>query len=361
MSFQSLQRSNEQKRDNLSFNKNFSNNKNNYKFNNDSNKTFNSKNTHFNFSDIPIKPNEPTDMSIKQITKKEIAIPVLIDVQEAHYTNDIKSIVALLGDGRKLDHQQINYMKKRQKFNFENIRIHDDLGSKETANIMQSEAFTIGNHIVLGEKYRSSSDDWILFHEIAHTIQQTEAIGNSSNTNPEKEANDFADFMFYDNNLISPEINHTQKGLARKVIWKFTQNLPKNLLLVLDVDDGDFVGGCVKQIAPHIGAKLIKKGVPRNESNQLFNIHLGVITNDRGQYCIFFYESVTKICEMKCFPTLEELLEALKTILVWLVELITKVLIVLGIAALIVVAVFLAAEIAAAIVAAIPVLILALG
>lgn len=110
------------------------------------------------------------------------------------------------------------------------------------------------------------------------------------------------------------------------MIWRHKQELPNNLLLVLDVDDGDFVGGCVRAIVPYVGAKLIMKDVPKGAGNQIFNMHMGVVTNQRGEACFFFYESVSGLCEMNCAPTLEELEERLGEIRDWLKEKIEQVL-----------------------------------
>ena len=109
-------------------------------------------------------------------------------------------------------------------------------------------------------------------------------------------------------------------GLAERVIARYTRDLPGNMLLVIDVDDGDFVGGCVRAIVPHVGMKLILKGVPRGAGNQLFNIHAGITTNAAGEACFFFYESVSGLCEMNCFPTLDELKKRLGELRDWLKE-----------------------------------------
>jgi hypothetical protein len=216
------------------------------------------------------------------------------------------------------------------------IRVHDDRNSRLTASLVGSEAFAVGNHVILGDPGNAQTPrDWLLAHEVAHTIQQhPNAIGTRS-LNPESEANQFADRAVSRSTrqpLAAPQLNPTSIGLAQKVIWKYTQDLPGDLLLIIDVDDGDFVGGCVKAIAPHLGVKLIKK-LPHT---QLFNLHVGFLTNAAGQFCIFFYESVTGICEIKCFPSKKQLREAWEELKEWLKELLWRVLEALAIAALIV-------------------------
>jgi len=101
-----------------------------------------------------------------------------------------------------------------------------------------------------------------------------------------------------------------QKMIQRAVVWKNITDVPPDLLLILDVDDGDFVGGCVKQIVPHGGIKLIQKGV-----GEVFNIHFGVFTNPLGQACSFFYESVSGTCLTECYDNMDE---AVKKALEWI-------------------------------------------
>jgi hypothetical protein len=234
------------------------------------------------------------------------------------------------------------------------VRVHDSRESHVTASALGSEAFAVGNNVVLGDPQISEKPrNWLLAHEVAHTIQQNKRTRRVGYSDSEKEADQFANQVTAAQPLnrseSSPSFTAAPIGLANRVIARMTQDVPPNFLLVIDVDDGDFVGGCVNQIVPHVGAKLIMKGVPKTRGNQIFNLHVGVMTNDKGQYCVFFYESVSRLCDTLCFPTKEELKRAWERIKAWLQNLVATLIFVLAIAALVVIAFILAAKIAAAI------------
>jgi len=144
-------------------------------------------------------------------------------------------------------------------------------------------------------------------------------------------------------------LTSVEPSLAQRVIWKQIVSLPNDLLLIIDVDDGDFVGGCVRAIVPHAGVKLIQT---RPTHTQLFNLHLGFITNAAGEFCMFFYESVTGICEMKCAPSKAEMQRRMDEFLEWIKEMLKKVFTALAIVVLLVIAAILAYLIAQALVAA---------
>jgi hypothetical protein len=230
---------------------------------------------------------------------------------------------------------------------------------------MNAEAFTVGHDIVLGSAATASPERrrWLLAHEVAHASQQDPLRAGAGRpggglSDVELEADRFAAAAQRSDTGIGAEpvvLSPASIGLARKVIWKFIQDLPYDLLLILDVDDGDFVGGCVRAIAPHVGVKLIKK-VPHT---QLFNLHVGFLTNPAGEFCIFFYESVTGLCEMKCFPSKQALRDAWDEVVEWLKDMLKKLLELLAIAALLVALAILAYLIAQAIAAALLVLLAA--
>lgn len=271
----------------------------------------------------------------------------------------LQQIVTSLGPGEPLATSSKDAMQGLSRVSLDKIRVHDDFNSRITAGLLGSEAFTVGNRIILGAPRTSGTPrDWLLAHEVAHAIQQHSETTGAQARNPELEANQFADratTRVAGEPLAVPELNPAPVGLARRVIWKYTQDLPGNLLLILDVDDGDFVGGCVKAIVPHVGAKLIQK----SPHTQIFNLHVGFMTNAAGQFCVFFYESVTGICETMCFPSKQQLLEALEEIKEWLKNLIKKILEALAIAVLVAALAILAYLIVEAIIAALAILIAA--
>jgi len=243
------------------------------------------------------------------------------------------------------------------------VRVHRDERTRRSVDLVDSEALTIGNNVLLGTAAETERGpkEWLLAHEIAHAYQQQRPRASEGSASPraddsalEMQADAFADALVGHRDHLDGalSLSRADRSIAQKVIWKYMQDLPGNLLLIIDVDDGDFVGGCVKQIVPHAGVKLIMKF----PNTQLFNAHVGFLTNVKGEYCVFFYESVTGVCELLCFPTKEELERAMERIREWLADLLKKVLIALVIAALIAAAAILAYMIAQAIVAALLVL-----
>ncbi len=301
-----------------------------------------------------------------ELMTQEIPLPSPIVPQDGQLTPELRQVVSGLDPGQPLSSSAKSVMQGLSKVPLESVRVHDSRESHVTASALGSEAFAVGNHIVLGHPQTSEKPrDWLLAHEVAHTIQQHSQTLGAESRDSEKEADQFADRATTHQALSkvesSPSLSAAPIGLANRVIARTTHDLPGNLLLVLDVDDGDFVGGCVRAVVPHIGAKLIMKGVPRTAGNQIFNIHVGVMTNARGESCIFFYESVSGLCETLCFPTKEEQERSWERIKEWLRDLIEKVLRALAIALLVAIAAILAWLIAEAIAAALAALLILLA
>lgn len=296
-----------------------------------------------------------------RFARQEIPLSIPINAPEGQLTPELQYIVSSLGQGQPLSPSLKSTFQPQSEVALDEVKVHENQESYISANALNSEAFTVGNHVVMGAPVTSTvSRDWLLAHEVAHTIQQYPQTRKPTTQHTESEANQFADrAVAPDHQTVLPSLGSTPVGLARRVIWRQTQNLPGNLLLVVDVDDGDFVGGCVRAIVPHVGVKLIIKGVPKGARNQIFNIHIGYLINSKGEYCIFFYESVSGLCEMKCFASKEELDEAWEEIKEWLRDLIEKVLQALEIAVVVVALVVLAYLIVQAILAALAVLALA--
>ncbi|MEI2579943.1 eCIS core domain-containing protein [Scytonema sp. PRP1] len=303
---------------------------------------------------------DPSPVS-SRFARQEIPLSIPINALEGRLTPELQHIVYSLGEGQPLSPSVKSSLQPQSEISLDEVKVHENQESYITANAFNSEAFTVGNHIVMGDPANSTaSGDWLLAHEVAHTIQQHPQNHKPTTQHAESEADQFADRVLAPGHqTLLPSLGSTPVGLARRVIWRHTQDLPGNLLLVVDVDDGDFVGGCVKAIVPHVGVKLIKKGVPKGARNQIFNIHIGYLNNARGESCIFFYESVSGLCEMKCFASKEELEEAWEEIKEWLRDLVEKVLKTLMIAVVVVAIVVLAYLIVQAILAALAVLALA--
>jgi hypothetical protein len=242
-----------------------------------------------------------------------------------------------------------------------NVRVHDDPRTQLVAAILGDAGFAAGHHIALGHTDGSAPDrQRLLAHELTHVMQQRADVPYPPSADPERDAEHIADLVTRgDHNALLPQPAVAPLGFAERVIARYTLDLPDNMLLVIDVDDGDFVGGCVKAVVPHIGMKVIVKGVPKGLANQLLNIHAGIMTNAAGETCFFFYESVSKLCEMICFPTLDELKKRLGELRDWLKEKIEKLLKVLLPAAAAALLAYLIAEAIVAALAALGILALA--
>jgi len=240
-----------------------------------------------------------------------------------------------------------------------NVRVHDDFHAQVVAGLLGDAGFAVGEHVVLANAVPSPHRDRLLAHELVHVFQQLAVGSRAPSLDPEREAEHLAEQATRSDRgrVIVPSA--APQGFAEAVIAKYTQDLGNGLLLIIDVDDGDFVGGCVSAIVPHLGVKLIMKGVPKIEGNQLFNIHMGITVNAAGETCFFFYESVSGLCEMKCFPTLDELKKALKDIRDWIKEKVEQVLSFLLPAAIVAVVAYIIADAIVAALAAAGILVLA--
>jgi hypothetical protein len=313
------------------------------------------------FADISVFP-APSVARTPAPVKQEIPLRSPAVAQDGQVTTELRQVISALGPGHPLSASQRHVMQSLSEVPLDGVRVHDSRESHVTASALGSEAFAVGNNVVLGDPRISEKPrNWLLAHEVAHTIQQNTRTPRVGYSDSEKEADQFANQVTAPQPLNrsepSPSFTAAPIGLANRVIARMTRDVPPNFLLVIDVDDGDFVGGCVRQYVPHVGAKLIMKGVPRTRGNQIFNLHVGVMTNAKGQYCVFFYESVSGMCDTLCFPTKEELKRAWERIKAWLQNLVETVILVLAIAALAVIVVILAAEIAILIAEALLVLI----
>ena len=81
----------------------------------------------------------------------------------------------LHSSGQPLDSSTREFFEPRFGHDFSKVRIHDDDKAAASANAINARAFTIGEHIVLGENQfspQSSDGRNLLAHELAHTIQQ---------------------------------------------------------------------------------------------------------------------------------------------------------------------------------------------
>ncbi len=83
------------------------------------------------------------------------------------------------GGGQSLSNATRAFFEPRFSFNFGRVRIHTDPSAAESARSINARAYTIGNHIVFGErKYvpETSAGKQLLAHELTHVVQQGSAV-----------------------------------------------------------------------------------------------------------------------------------------------------------------------------------------
>jgi hypothetical protein len=292
-------------------------------------------------------------------SRREIPLELWPDLGKGAGSSKIEDTIGTLPHGRPLSLSLRKRLSHAPQSVLDGVQVHDDTQSRITADLLNSEALAYKKHIILGSMAQDTN--WLTAHELGHVLQQCLPTPSKSPADAsflEHEADQFADAMSGTTESSKDQaltLSPASPGLARKVIWKSIQNLPGDLLLILDVDDGDFVGGCVRAIVPHVGVKLIKKA----PHMQLFNLHVGFLTNPAGEYCIFFYESVTGVCETLCYSSKQKLREDWEKVKEWLRQMMENVLKALAIVALLAMLAYLAYLMAAAIAAALLILLAA--
>lgn len=82
--------------------------------------------------------------------------------------------VPVQGVGNPLSPVQRKHYEQRYGTDFSNVRIHNDSAAAQQSDEMGANAFTQGDHIVLGRKHDAGSPEGeqLLAHELAHTAQQ---------------------------------------------------------------------------------------------------------------------------------------------------------------------------------------------
>src|SRR5258708_114767 len=99
----------------------------------------------------------------------------------------------LRSPGQPLDPSTRAVMESRFGYNFEQVMLHTDAGSKKAAAQVNARAFTYGHHVVFGEdEYspRTMKGTKLLMHELTHVVQQTgtEEVRGLSHESAEAEA-----------------------------------------------------------------------------------------------------------------------------------------------------------------------------
>jgi hypothetical protein len=86
---------------------------------------------------------------------------------------------ALSSTGQPLDQSSRAFFEPRFGYDFSQVRVHNDSLAAKSADTLNARAYTMGKHIVLGAGLHtidSSDSKSLLAHELAHSVQQGQAM-----------------------------------------------------------------------------------------------------------------------------------------------------------------------------------------
>jgi hypothetical protein len=103
--------------------------------------------------------------------------------------NSVSTAPSIVNDvlssgGRSLDADTRSFMESRFKYDFSNVKIHDNDVAAKSADSINALAYTAGNSIVFNSgQYNTNSDPGrrLLAHELTHVVQQTSLQRTSMN------------------------------------------------------------------------------------------------------------------------------------------------------------------------------------
>jgi Domain of unknown function (DUF4157) len=131
----------------------------------------------------------------------------------------------LRSPGEPLHRETRDFMESRFRHDFSRIRVHADAVAAESAAAVGASAYTVGNHVVFGQKqYRPGTlgTQWLLAHELRHTQQQGEVSATGPlmvappNTDFERDADETARRAASDELGAGPEIPRTAPRVQRQ-------------------------------------------------------------------------------------------------------------------------------------------------
>lgn len=96
-----------------------------------------------------------------------------ITVAEPTAPASVEKVLSSLG--RPLDSSTRAFFEPRFGRDFSQVRVHSDTPAAESAKVLNAQAYTVGNHIVFGEKDDAptrQSNLQLLAHELTHVVQQ---------------------------------------------------------------------------------------------------------------------------------------------------------------------------------------------
>jgi Domain of unknown function (DUF4157) len=95
-------------------------------------------------------------------------------------------IQTIRGGGQPLSDSTRTFFESRFGHDFGGIRVHTDSQAAETAGQLNAQAFTIGRNVFFGAGHyepHTSKGQWLMAHELTHTIQQQPSHTISTNRN----------------------------------------------------------------------------------------------------------------------------------------------------------------------------------
>jgi Domain of unknown function (DUF4157) len=131
--------------------------------------------------------------------------------------NDLPAVVqdVLRSPGKPLDSADRSYFESRLRFDFSQVRVHNDGPAAESTRAVGALAYTAGNHVVLGSDQSlrgTAKSKRLIAHELTHVVQQRSVKDNTpTRIGPagdafEAEADAVADRIQSDPTMSSPEI-----------------------------------------------------------------------------------------------------------------------------------------------------------
>ncbi len=139
-----------------------------------------------------VSPQRKVAALINQLSRGEFSLQAKGESTLA--TDEIPSdteskISGLKSCGQPLDLATRQFFEPRFGHDFSNVRVHTNSQAAETAKSINARAFTLGNHVVLGDgQYQPSSTDGrkLLGHELTHVIQQGATQQAGADTAPKR-------------------------------------------------------------------------------------------------------------------------------------------------------------------------------
>ena len=84
--------------------------------------------------------------------------------------------------GQALDHSTRSFMEARLGHDFSRVRVHADSRAAESAELVNAEAYTVGDHIAFAtESFNPNTEEGrkLLAHELTHVVQQNDEVSSS--------------------------------------------------------------------------------------------------------------------------------------------------------------------------------------